>query len=85
MVCENGEILAELPLPVLGIMSDLPIKTIAQRLGEIKKAVSNLGVSFPNPLISLVTLTGGAIPYLRICEDGLINLKDGKTVGRIVR
>jgi adenine deaminase len=28
----------------------------------------------------LITLTGAAIPYLRICEEGLVNLKDGQTL-----
>jgi len=84
VVYENGEILAELPLPIFGIMSDLPIETIADRLQEIKNAVSDLDVAFPDPLLTLITLTGAAIPYLRICEEGLVNLKDGKTVELIV-
>ncbi len=84
VVYENGEILAELPLPIFGIMSDLPIETIAQRLQKIKSAVSRLGVTFPDPLLTLITLTGAAIPYLRICEEGLVNLKDGKTVELVV-
>ena len=84
VVCENGEIQAELPLPIFGIMSDLPIETIARRLRKIKSAVSDLGVTFPDPLLTLITLTGAAIPYLRICEEGLVNLKDGKIVALVV-
>jgi adenine deaminase len=53
-------------------------------LQEIKSAVSDLGVPFPDPLLTLITLTGAAIPYLRICEEGFVNLKDGKTLGLIV-
>ena len=85
VVCENGEILAELPMPIFGIMSDLPIESIVQRLQEIKTVVSTLGVPYPDPLLTLITLTGAAIPYLRICEEGLVNLKDGKTVGLVVK
>jgi adenine deaminase len=65
-------------------MSDLPIETIAARLQEIKNAISDLGVSFPDPLLTLITLTEAAIPYLRICEESLVNLKGGKTLGFIV-
>ena len=36
-------------------------------------------MTFPDPLLTLITLTGAAIPYLRICEEGLVNLKDGET------
>ncbi len=84
VVSENGEILAELPMPIFGIMSDLPIESIVRRLKEIKTVVSNLGVPYPDPLLTLITLTGAAIPYLRICEEGLVNLKDGKTVELVV-
>jgi adenine deaminase len=79
VLCKNGEILAELPLPIFGIMSDLPIEDIAQRLKQIRKTAAALGVPHPDPLLTLITLTGAAIPYLRICEEGLVNLKDGQT------
>ena len=46
--------------------------------------LAHLGISFPDPLLTLITLTGAAIPYLRICEEGLVNLKDGKTLELIV-
>jgi adenine deaminase len=65
-------------------MSDWPIETIAQKLREIIKTVADRGVSFPDPLLSLITLTGAAIPYLRICEEGLVNLKTGTTLDVIV-
>ncbi len=78
VVCEKQQILAELPLPIFGIMSELPIEDIAKRLKEVKNAVVRLGVDFPDPLLTLITLTGAAIPYLRICEEGLVNLKNGK-------
>jgi adenine deaminase len=80
VVCNKGQILSELPLPIFGIVSDLPMETIAQKTQEITDAVSKLGVSFPDPFLTLITLTGAAIPYLRICEEGLVNLKDGKTL-----
>jgi adenine deaminase len=80
VVANDGQILSELPLPIFGMVSDLPMETIAQKTQEITDAVSKLGVPFPDPFLTLITLTGAAIPYLRICEEGLVNLKDGKTV-----
>jgi len=79
VLCEKGEILAELPLPIFGVMSDLPIEDISRRLKQIRKTAAALGVPHPDPLLTLITLTGAAIPYLRICEEGLVNLKDGQT------
>jgi adenine deaminase len=84
VLCEDGHILAEIPMPVFGLACDLPIPALAARLDTLKQAISRLGVTFPDPLLSLITLTGAAIPYLRICEEGLVNLKDGKTAGLFV-
>jgi adenine deaminase len=85
VVSKNGIILAELALPVFGLISDLPLGSLTRRLKSVFKAASDLGVPFPNPVLSLLTLTGAAIPYLRICEDGLVNIKDGKNVNLFVK
>jgi len=83
VVIVNGIIEAELPLPIFGIISELPIQQIAEKNDNIKNKLSNIGVSFPDPILSLIALTGAAIPFLRICEEGLVNLKNGQTVGII--
>jgi adenine deaminase len=84
VVCADGEILAQLALPVFGLMSDESIENIADKLDSIKNAVNSLGCPLVDPLLSLITLTGAAIPYLRICEEGLVNLKDGMAVNFFV-
>lgn len=80
VVCDKQKIISELPLPVFGLVSDLPLESIGQKFKEVAKAAQNLGVAFPQPMLSLITLTGAAIPYLRICEEGLVNLKTGTTL-----
>jgi adenine deaminase len=59
-------------------MSDASVPELARQIRALKTAAAKLGVVFSDPLLTLVTLTGAAIPYLRICEQGLVNLKDGK-------
>jgi len=77
-VCRDGKIMAELPLPIFGIISDLGMDQLAQRLDSVRRAARGLGIPFPDPVLTLCTLTGAAIPYLKICEEGLVNLRDGK-------
>ncbi|UCH22017.1 MAG: adenine deaminase [Deltaproteobacteria bacterium] len=84
VVCKDNTVLSEVPLPVFGIISTEPMEILARQLEEIKQTVAELGVRFPDPLLTIITLTGAAIPYLRICEEGLVNLKDGKTIGLFV-
>jgi adenine deaminase len=84
VICDGGRIVAELALPVFGLVSELPLEEIVERRQAIRNAASGLGISFPDPLLTLITLTGAAIPYLRICEEGLVNLKDGRTMELVV-
>ena len=83
VICAKGRVLAELPMPIMGIMSDLSVKEIAERTEQVNQAAKELGIIFEDPILSLITMTSAAIPYLRICEEGLVNLKDGKTRGII--
>jgi adenine deaminase len=84
VVCKDGHILAELPLPLFGLISDQALKDLIQQFEDVSRAARSLGIPFPEPVLSLITLTGAAIPYLRICEEGLVNLKDGKTLSLFV-
>jgi adenine deaminase len=84
VICRDGNVLEELPLPVFGVMSQWPIPRVHERLTSLRACASTLGVSFPDPLLSLVVLTGAAIPFLRICEEGLVGLRDGKPMGIFV-
>ncbi|MBW1955795.1 MAG: adenine deaminase [Deltaproteobacteria bacterium] len=85
VVCAKGKVQAELALPIFGLMSDLPLKTLNRKLAAIHRAAAALGIPFPDPLLTLVTLTGAAIPFLRICEEGLVHLKDGQKRDLILR
>ena len=80
VVIDGGSVIAELPMPIFGAVSDLPMEEINRKNREIKQASAKLGIPFPDPVLTLITLTGAAIPYLRICEEGLVNLKHGRTL-----
>ena len=84
VVCEDGKILAELPMPIFGNISDLAMKDLVQQFENVTRAAHKQGIPFPDPVLSLTTLTGSAIPYLRICEEGLVNLKSGENVSLFV-
>jgi len=84
VVCVDGHVRAELALPIFGLLSEAPLPEIVADLDSINAELQRLGCRFADPLLTLVTLTGAAIPFLRICEEGLVNLKDGKTTGLFV-
>jgi adenine deaminase len=84
VVYAEGEVLAELPLPVGGCVSDLPIEVLYQRYQEVQQKVVELGTSLPDAHFTLTALTTVAIPFFRICEAGLMDIREGKVVGLLV-
>lgn len=80
VLADQGRIIAELPMPVFGILSDLPLEQINRRVNRLEQALAERGVHFSDPMLSLITLTGAAIPFLRICDEGLVSLKDGRNL-----
>ncbi len=85
VVSKDGRIAAELPLPIFAVLSDLGMAPLAEKVKAVRQAARELGITFPDPLLSLCIQTSAAIPYLKICEEGLVNLKDGRTYPLEVR
>ena len=71
-------------MPVLGLVSELPVTDLAERLHRLSEAAAAEGCTLADPLLSLVALTGAAIPFFRICEEGYVDLKTGETLGLFV-
>jgi len=84
VVCAGNRILAEISLPVFGIISTEPMEAIASKLYDIQQAATDLGCSLPDIRTTLAVLTTPAIPFLRICESGLFDLKQNRFVDLIV-
>lgn len=84
VVCDRGEVEAELPLPVAGMLSDLKMEELTRRLRDVQEKAENLGFRFPDAALTLATLTTAAIPFLRLSEDGLVDVKTGRVVEMLV-
>jgi len=84
VVIDGQKIVAELPLPIFGVISDEPMVAISRQCRAMKTVLAKMGVQLPDPMLTLATLTSAAIPFFRICEEGLVYLKDGSTIGLMV-
>lgn len=74
----DGRIARAVSLPIFGLMSGISMEEMARKIEALTRDIQSLGCPFPDPLLSLSTLTGAAIPYLRISSRGLVDLKTGK-------
>jgi adenine deaminase len=71
----NGRVLAELPCPVAGLLSELPFEEVAAGTMRLEAAAHNdLGATYPAPFMAMSFLALSVIPELRITDRGLIDV-----------
>lgn len=84
VVCSGNRVLAEMALPVGGVVSREPMEILARQLGNIQQTAAGLGFPHPDLRTTLSVMATSAIPFLRICEDGLYSVDRDSLVDLIV-
>jgi adenine deaminase len=74
VVAAGGKILAELALPVAGLMSLESFEFVRDRLVELRAAARGLGVTLEEPFLQLAFLALPVIPALKITDRGLVDV-----------
>ena len=74
VVVEGGRILAELALPVAGLMSLEPFETVHRDLIALRAAARSLGVTLEEPFLQLAFLCLPVIPHLKITDFGMVDV-----------
>lgn len=83
-VVENGEVIANLELPVGGILTEVPLEQVAKEVEQLRKAMESLGYCHYNPIMSISTHSLPVSPALKITDFGLIDVNEGKVVPLII-
>jgi adenine deaminase len=73
-VADGIRILAKLPLPVAGLMSNKPIGEVRKQLDDVIKAARHLGSELHDPLMALSFLALEVIPHLKLTDQGLVDV-----------
>jgi adenine deaminase len=73
-VAEGGRIVAELPLPVAGLMSLASFEEVRERLIPLRAAAKGLGVTLAEPFLQVAFLPLPVIPHLKITDKGLVDV-----------
>ncbi|NPV53386.1 MAG: adenine deaminase [Firmicutes bacterium] len=81
MVAVNrGEVLALVPLPIAGLMSDQPVREVARQVEELEGAWRRLGCRLVSPFMTMALLSLPVLPELRITNRGLVDTMKFKFV-----
>ena len=74
VVCD-GEIIAQMPLPIGGLMTDEPAEKISRKNAEVRSAVYDLGVSEDiEPFMNMAFVSLPVIPSLKMTTKGLVDV-----------
>ena len=81
VVVEGGQVLAELALPVAGLMSLEPFEVVRDGLIALRAAARSLGVTLEEPFLQLAFLCLPVIPHLKITDQGMVDVDRFEVIG----
>jgi len=84
VVINNGQLVAQLPLPVGGLLSAKSFEETAADLKNLKQKVKTLGGTHDSPFMILSFLCLSAIPKLKVTDLGLIDVENFKITSLFV-
>ena len=80
VVVADGKVLGNLPLPVAGLLADLPLESVVADLSALEKTASELGTALPSPFSTLSFMALPVIPELRVTDLGLVDVNAFKLI-----
>lgn len=76
----DGQVRAELPLPVGGLMSDRPLEEVSARMKELLQTATETGCVMADPLTAISFLALPVIPSLKLTDRGLVDVDEFRLV-----
>jgi adenine deaminase len=73
-VVRDGKVLAEVPLPIAGLMSEADAPTLNHQLEALHKAAQSLNTKLRRPFMAMSFLNLSVIGSLKITDQGLIDV-----------
>jgi adenine deaminase len=84
VVVGNQVIRARLPLPIAGLMSDMPLSIVCEQYNKLAVAAAELGSPLHDPFMALSFLGLSVIPSLKITDLGLVDVDKFEVVDLFV-
>jgi adenine deaminase len=74
VVARADKVLAEVPLPLGGLMSLEPVETVHRQMAAAVRAARDLGSTLHDPFMTMGFLALEVIPHLRLTDKGLVDV-----------
>ncbi|MBS4179468.1 adenine deaminase C-terminal domain-containing protein [Lederbergia citrea] len=79
VLSEKGEIIHEMQLSLLGLMSNKKLEDLIQEEERLKELLAERGYPFADPIYSLLFFSSTHLPYIRVTQKGMYDVMN-KTV-----
>ncbi len=80
VVADGDHVLAELALPIAGLMSEQPIEQVRQTFDALLDAAAQLGSTLHDPFMAISFMALEVIPHLKLTDAGLVDVDKFKVV-----
>ena len=80
-VAIDGKVAGLLPLPVAGLMSNLPHGVVEKQIRAVRAAAKLTGTSLHEPFMMLAFLPLPVIPFLKLTDRGLVDVQKFQIIG----
>ena len=84
IVVKDKKVLALLPLPVAGLLTDRPVEEVHAQVEKLDEAWKELGCKLVSPFMTMALLGLPVLPELRISNRGLVDTMNFKFVDVLV-
>ena len=69
----DGQVLGCVPLPIAGLMNDLPVEEMSQKVEKLEKAWAAIGCTMQSPFMTMALIALACLPELRLTNRGLVD------------
>jgi adenine deaminase len=80
VIVRDGKVTLEFPMPVFGTMPIGSIDEIADITKDMEKKVREIGITLERPFLTIQTIPFSGLPFLRITDKGLADIKNRRLV-----
>lgn len=71
----DGKVLALVPLPIAGLMSDEPVEVVADKITKLDAAWKDMGCTINSPYMTMALMALACLPELRLTNRGMVDCR----------
>jgi adenine deaminase len=75
VVVRDGQVIAQLPLPIAGLVSNASLERVVELKKEVNQAALELGAALEQPFMALSFMALPVIPKLKLTDQGLVDVE----------